>query len=209
MQNTEPEIIFDEEPHTYYLGGVIIPSVSAIVADVCRIDFSSVPAEIMERAIRFGNFTHKATELIDKHTLDFNSIDEALVHVCSEYMRFKEDFGIEIIKNEYVVYSKNYNYAGRLDRVVLFNKGRFAGKLSNLDIKTKSHVGPESHLQVDGYSSAWNENNPNDKCKSKFILQLLPDKPYKLIDSNDPKHMGQFVMAARTYNWKKAVGIIK
>lgn len=70
-------LIFREEDHKYYLDGEELPSVSKIKESL--VDFSMVDPETLARAGRFGSAVHKMVELYLAGTLDYGSLDEALL----------------------------------------------------------------------------------------------------------------------------------
>ncbi len=70
-------LIFNEEEHRYYLDGEELPSVSKIKAPLS--DFSMIDPEVLKRAGRFGTACHKMVELQLAGTLDYGSLDEALL----------------------------------------------------------------------------------------------------------------------------------
>jgi len=196
------EVTFNPETHEYLYKGSKIPCVSDIVK-FCKLqDFSQVPPAILERAVQFGTNVHKTIELYDKDVLDFDALDEALRPPLEGWKSFVKDTGAKIIESELIVFSKKYGYAGTLDKIVEFHKGKYDGSRAVLDIKTKTKIDKACHLQVDGYLTAYNEEHKK-KATCKLILQITKDGEYKIHDSNDAGDLGIFKSAATIYNWCK------
>ena len=74
-------LTFDPEKHEYRINGVLVPSVSQILAPLY--DFSKIPRDVLERKRQIGTAIHKAIELdllgdLDVALGQLGDVDQAL-----------------------------------------------------------------------------------------------------------------------------------
>ena len=158
---------FDEPTHTYYLDGVKIPSVSEIIAPLS--DYSNIGKALLENAANYGKAVHKTIELYIKGTLDEDNLSEPLKRALAEYQKMVQEYymrGCEIIFCEAMLYDEKLIFAGTLDIIA---------EEAIIDIKTRKYNPTTDDLQLAGY-----EILAGGK-RNKYILELLPDRPYGLI----------------------------
>lgn len=67
---------FDEQTHTYRLDGVVIPSVTQVLASMS--DFSWVNPAVLARKADIGRKVHKVCEWWDKDELDEETLHPLL-----------------------------------------------------------------------------------------------------------------------------------
>ena len=119
--------------HTYLSDGVIIPSVSALVAFATGEDYSSVPRGVLKKAQDFGTDLHQAIQ--DYYEKDIKTeFKDVQKQLCFEQFLLLQP--LRNPKCEVMVDYKGY-YAGRLDLLDDDNL---------VDIKTNS-IYPEEHLR--------------------------------------------------------------
>lgn len=179
-------LIFDPEKHQYFLNGLLLPSVTQILADMGFInrDFFT------EQGKTRGSFVHLATELDDKDELDEESLDDALLPYLTAWRLFKRESGLQIESIEKPVASGVYQFAGTLDRIGMLN----GHNESILDIKSgavSSWVG----LQLAGYEIAEN------KKYKRYAVQLMDTGKYKLHQFNDRSDRQIFLSAVACWHW--------
>lgn len=196
---------FDSAEHRYFdPNGNELPSVTRILNEEGFYDYSKIPQEILQRAAKFGQAVHRATELWDKGTLDMNSLNPALVPYLNGWIKFKEDYKLEVIGNELKLWSKKYRYAGTLDRTGVCGLGKFAGKLAEIDIKS-GLILPGVRLQTAGYQVLHNENF-KDKIRVRICVKLIPDG-YIVEPLENREDLDYWLNVLSTFNIKKMFGV--
>lgn len=80
--------------------------------------------------------------------------DSSVLNGVIAFLSWVNNEKIKFVENERLVYSKKYNYVGKMDNAY------YAGKSKELfigDFKTSNHVGAEAVLQTVGYAIAYAE----------------------------------------------------
>ena len=170
------KIEFIEEPHTYLLDGVILPSVSQIIADDT---YLAIPPHILENAAKRGTAVHLASEMIDlgkKPKLD-PSFAEWVVQFCLYKMEHDQNWDdIEMIVH-------TNEFAGTLDRI-------FYGvdDVTIVDVKTTSKLYVDKiAIQLGGYAYAhqfMDKDYPIEKYKGAVIWLTKNSWKYVEIEPN-------------------------
>ena len=170
---------FDETTHTYYLDGVKIPSVSEIISPL--VDYSEVNPITLANACNYGKAVHKTIELWLNGTLDEENLSEGLKQPLGEFKKTQNIFSLELFAGEIKLFDEKLRFAGTLDLL---------WKNQIVDIKTRKYNSIIDDLQLTGY-----EILTGCKCE-KYILELLPNKPYNLIkiDNKQAKSMFLFML---------------
>lgn len=159
------DIQFDPQNHRYYVDNKLTPSVTQILGLANLYEF--IDKRLLEKAGRFGTAVHKATELFDEGTLDFESLDVALIPYLEGWKKFLTDTKFELLESESIVASK-LGFAGTYDRVGYFNK-----KLTLLDIKTTAIVPKTTCLQLSAYTQAFQEMT-GKHIEQRICVRLKP-----------------------------------
>ena len=167
---------FDETTHTYYLDGVKIPSVSEIISPL--VDYSEVNPITLANACNYGKAVHRTIELWLKGILDEENLSEGLKQPLAEFKTFWENLESNLIFCELRKFDEGLRFAGTVD--LLVNNQIF-------DIKTRKYNPIIDDLQLSGY-----EILTGCKC-DKFILELLPNKPYNFIKVNNKQAKSMFL----------------
>jgi hypothetical protein len=199
-------LTFDSEKHQYFLDGVSLPSVTQVLQGVGIIDFSKVPAHLLEAARKFGTAVHKATELYDKGTLDEESLDINLRPCLAGWKLFRQEYGFVPEFIEEPIYSKVYRVAGTPDRVGIW---RIDDSLIIPDIKTTFEISPANSIQLAGYELMVRESNKaiGNKVKIKRISVLLNNEgKYKIEEHKDKNDANVFIAALAVFNWRQKNG---
>lgn len=190
MQNLK----FDSKTHTYTLDEVKLPSVTQVIGGAGLINFGGIGEEIMRRAQLFGTATHLACALDDRKQLDIKSLDPALLPYLEAWRKFKKDFGITgFLEIEKQVYSKQWGYAGCLDRLTY--------NLALIEIKTSTTIPITAGLQMAGYQQAYQEMT-KVKIRQRLCVQLL-EGTYKLQEYKDKSDFRVFASCLNILNFKK------
>ena len=115
-------IEFDAETHTYTRNGIVVPSVTQIIAPLQ--DFSGIDPEVLDRAAEFGTHVHEAIALELAGDLDRDSLDPALAPYVDAALQWIDEVNGNVIGFEEVVYSERYGFAGMKDLDIEIPVGR-------------------------------------------------------------------------------------
>ena len=129
---------FEKETHTYLLDGIILKSVTQILAELFPDKYEGIPDCILEKKAKYGTELHKFIETIEKKKpkIPIAYIKKYFkpcvyqIESLKEYLRLKKEYNIEVLESEKRVVYKNY-YAGTLDI-----KGLVNGESAIIDVKT-------------------------------------------------------------------------
>jgi hypothetical protein len=186
---------FDPEKHEYWLDDRRMESVTEILGDAGLTDYRFSHEWYMTR----GKYIHTASEMIDRNTLDWTTLDPVLVPYCEAYRSFVEDCRPVVAVSEKPLYHATHLFAGTPDRVVKMN-----GRMVIMDIKTGLPVAA-NWLQVAAYRELI-QANENIHATQGAVLCLQDDGKYRLKTCNlkDMKRDYQIFLAALTVvRWKK------
>lgn len=198
------EIVFEQATHTYRVDGVVIPSVTQALKEVGIIDFSMVPASRLDAACAFGTAVHKATELWDRGTLDYEALDANIIPYLEGWIKFCKDTGFTSIAIELPLYSKLYRFCGMLDRLGTWRKNT---SVLIADIKTGVDLSPATAIQTAGYEILVRENEiegfVGKRMKTTRISVLLNSEgTYKIEEYKDKNDANVFIAALSVFNWR-------
>ena len=171
---------FDEESHSYSLGGKEIPGVTSILKAIgLSKDFSGVDTFYRDRGVAVAY----AIELFLKGTLDESSLDPVLVPYFDGFRQYWDKFASKPIAIEKTNYHQELWYAGKIDLVT--DKRIIDWKCS------KSHD-PVAELQGEAYKLMWGKL-PFD------VVQFPGDGSYKVFEYGDKTDIWPAVM--KTFQW--------
>ena len=193
---------FEEATHRYFVGGRASLSVTKILDLASITDFSSVNKDLLDRASKFGQAAHRATELSDRGTLDHSSLDAPLVPYLESWTQFCAKEISEFIEIEVPVWSKRFGFAGTPDRVALDKRGR----LILPDIKTSRELSVSVKLQTAGYQIAWEELEGR-KISRRVGVLLKEDGNYYSEEFTDRSDKDDFIACARVASFKLRNGV--
>ena len=91
--------------------------------------------------------------------------NEKVVNAITAFLKFQKEHKAKWIETERVIYSKKWNFAGRLDAVAIID-----GKLALPDFKSSSGIYPEMRFQVAGYAIAYEEETKK-KIERPMIIR--------------------------------------
>jgi hypothetical protein len=182
-----------DDAHVYRYDGRIVPSVTQVLRDAGLIDFSGVPADVLEAARWRGTLVHKATEFYDRGVLDEADLDERLVGYVQAWKRFRSDTGFVPATIEQFVYHPAYGYAGQLDR-----DGFMKGKAILLDVKTGI-----AHPAAGPQTAAYKEAHCGASPRERFSVHLHGDGKYHLECHTNRSDFAVFAAALTLTNWKR------
>lgn len=180
----------------YRLAGAVVPSVSEIIRPL--VDYSMVPADILEAAREFGQHVHLACHLFDIGELDWASLDPALAPYVRSWERFIEESGAVVVASEQPVVHQPLGYAGTPDRVLMWNE-RFVVP----DIKSTSVVPKSVGVQTAAYARAYQAMHSLSKEPERMCIHLQPDK-YRVHRRREPTDWSMFLSCLNLWRWNHA-----
>ena len=167
-------IVFNEERHQYSVDGIIVPSVTEIIRPLMVDVAEKGKPWLRDIAADRGTRIHQATMLMDYG--EDPDIDPDTAGYIKAYKRFIEDYDPKWEGIETLVYSKQYQYAGTIDRY-----GLVEGERCVVDIKTGAYNKYPMSAQLSGYIFALGETM-GYKAESAFDLMLSKDGTYQIKD---------------------------
>jgi len=192
-------LTYDDKNHIYRVDGAIYPSVTQILNDMGMTDFSAVPADVLERAQKFGTAVHKATELYDVQDLDFKNLDTAVVPYIEAWAKFKDDYKVRILQIEKAGFDSTFRYAGRVDRL-----GKIGDLGALIDIKTSTALAPATAIQTAAYARMFEPFQ-----FERYGVQLKNDGTYAVTHYNAYGDLSLFLSAVSLWWWRKNNKLIK
>ena len=200
---------FDEALHEYRYNGVVVPSVTQIIAPLS--DHSGIPEWILKRKQAIGKAVHKVCELYDNGKLDESSVHPEIAGYFDAYKAFLRDTCALVLQNEQPVYSRMHNYAGTLDRMYQMPMHRpncwSADDSVLCDLKTVVDLKPATGPQTAGYLLASDLASTAGPPILRCALQLKPTGQYHIQMYNESSDKAVFLSCLQTFNWKKYHGI--
>lgn len=190
-----------DNTHTYFLDSVQIPGTTRLLSDHGISDFSRVNKRVLEKAQLFGDAVHMTTELYDKGTLCFDTLDKNLKPYLRGWIKFRKDFGFDPEHIEFMDFHPKYKYGFKLDRVGIINKGRHKGKRAIVEIKS-CELRPAVGIQMASYQDGWNANNKKTKVTLRIAVQLI-ENDYRHEIYKNKLDFQVFLACLTIENWKK------
>lgn len=162
----------DEETHRYFVGEDEYEAVSKILEALeLSHRFSNLDAFYSIR----GRAVHSAVEMVDKSSLDRDSLDPIIRPYVDAYLLFLRQSGYTPVETEFGMYDAEFRFAGTVDKIGMLN-----GRLGILDVKT-GQIDPAVDLQLSAYAYLWNKYHPDRKAEWRYALQLREDGTYNLV----------------------------
>lgn len=195
------QLTFESATHTYRYEGVVVPSVTQIIAPLN--DFSRVAPDVLEAARSFGTAVHRATELSDAGTLDPTSISTAVAPRLTAWRNFLQEYTVTTLASEVRVYHPAFRYGGTLDRYALVDGEPFI-----LDIKTGGAC-PSYGPQLAAYTEAWKSGHLSQPIPRRACVYLMEDTRYKFIECPYPEFrqdFSVFLSCLTIYNFRQKHG---
>ncbi len=177
------EVLFQEEPRAYMYRGKSYRSVTDYLkeAGLCE-DFSVVPADRMENALRRGQMVHLACQYLDEgRGVNWDLLDPRLEGYVRGHERMLEDLNPKPIAIEKPIVAPSLNVGGRPDVVYWI-----AGRRCLVDRKSgNSRKRRDGKVQTALYKLIWDHNHPAKKIDRRYIEKLYPTGKYQLIPCED------------------------
>lgn len=196
---------FIEDGHRYVHNGIILPSVTQIIADA-GLSPDYPPGDHAAR----GTKVHELTYVYDAGRLDmvrFREMDAAkpefwrIAGYLDSYTKATDTHDVKWIRMEQPYASNVHGYAGTVDRY-----GIIDGDLAVVDFKTSSSLPPRTTgLQTAAYAMLIAGPNVRRDAVRRFALHLKQDgSPGRFIEYDNPADYDTFIGLAHLYHWKRS-----
>lgn len=187
------DLTFDEASHVYRCGGIVVPSVTQVLAPL--VDFSGIPPHVLEAKRELGQQVHLACQLDDEDDLDESSVEARIAPYLAAWRAFKRDTGARVTLNEQKVHEPLMQYAGTLDRGIELNGARWL-----IDLKTciscPIAVGPQT--------AAYLRALADPSYTHRGALRLRPDGSYRFDPLTDPNDWAAFMACLTLRRFKES-----
>jgi hypothetical protein len=189
-------LTFDESGHRYYLGGVPMPNVTAVLERAGLIDYSFLGAR-REEYLERGKAVHLATQRNDEGGLAEDSVPEQIHGYLEAWRRFRDDFHFVPSLIEHRVYHPQHRFAGTLDRAGKVRDG------TEIILDLKSGVAPAAvRYQLAVYASCLT----HPRTRRRRCVELHGNGTYRVIPyetSDYQRDFHQFLRALETFRAKE------
>lgn len=143
---------YDDESHTYIVDGVIVPSVTQILAVKFGNKYAEIDAATLQRAAERGTAIHEAIETYCKTGI------ESAIREVHNFRFLQKHYGFNVLENEtpIIIIDKSIpKAAGRLDLVL-----EIKGETALADVKTtatldKEYLAYQLNLYRIGYMQSY------------------------------------------------------
>lgn len=201
------DVVFDEDSHTYTLGGVRCPrSVSGLLKKYgLTMDYSRIPERIMTLARQRGVAYAEGRRLILKgFELDPATIDPRIECYLTAFRKWLRDSGAEVIESEIPRVSP-LGFGFRAD-IFCFINGRRSVVDDKATFKVPKSVGP----QTAGYKIGWNSLYLKQPVEDRYALHLLKDGTYRFKALDDLDDVTAFMdcleLDIKLEKWRRKYG---
>ena len=171
---------FNPETHEYRENGLIVPSVTQIIAGAGLCDFSCVEEEIRIRSMKRGQSVHWLLQLEDEGALNYRTVPKGLKGYRKAYRTWKRQSGFNVlwIERQFV---SNFGFAGTLDRAGSFPPTTMytSGTKAVVDFKT-GEIADWVRYQLCAYSLEVDKRPAIARTIRRIALALKPDGTYKI-----------------------------
>jgi hypothetical protein len=185
---------FDAVAHEYREGELVIPSVTQVLAGVGITDYSMVPRAILEHKRDIGEQVHLACQFMDEGSLDWDSIDPAVLNYVLAYESFKKATGFVPRLNEHrqiaTVYGMKYGMT--LDR-----EGDLNGKPTVIELKATAQIHKAWGIQLAAYDMGL-----AGVIRQRAAVHLKPNGTFAVEPFTDSNDRSVFASALAVTWWK-------
>lgn len=174
-------MLFDPIKHEYRDSrGVVIPSVTQILAKSGLCDFSFMDEEIMSRSMQRGSSVHWLLQLEDEGALNYRQVPLRLRPYRKGYLTWKKASGFrpEMIEQRFI---SHFGFAGTLDRFGTFPSTHTFpnGSHAIVDLKTGA-ICEWVRYQLAAYSTRIHPRPTLARTVRRIALALRSDGTYSV-----------------------------
>lgn len=199
--NTELQLLFEEEPHTYTLrrpgfADIILPSVTQIMEPICSKSYGNISERILDNAADRGTRLHRAVEFQLKY--GFRNVDDDCAGYFDGFLKFMDEHkGWKPIHSEFRFYHPALLYAGTADLLFSTPKGTIL-----VDLKTTAQAHPKLWgVQLAAYQQGIEAFDSSIKIVSTAVLQMSAGGHYIL--HNVKTDFPTFLACYTIFNFKE------
>jgi len=205
---------FDPVTHIGKVNGELWPSVTQLLQEERLIDYSRVPADVLENKRLIGIRVHAATVMIDNGNLDedhlIQNFPECLPYL-EGYRKFRTIENFEPTHKETRYFSMKWRFHGAPDESGI-HICKMGAEHALIDYKTTWFMYASAGPQLSGYEILIKENL-GIKIKKRFGLLLKPTGNYDLVPFKDPNDRQDFLAClwlhwARRNKYKTQKGVM-
>lgn len=167
-----PEVIFEEDSHTYKQGGVVVPrSATGLLKKYgLGMNYGSVPRHVLELARQRGvAIAAGRTLIIQGYELDPETIDPRIAGYLESFNKFWHTIKPELIETE-VAHVSPLGYGFKADMFCFVN-----GVRTVIDDKATFKVPKSVGPQTGAYKIGWNSLYPDQPMTQRASLWLKKD----------------------------------
>jgi hypothetical protein len=186
-------LTFDEDTHTYRVGGVVVPSVTQVLDGLHS--FAAVPQDVLKAAQERGTYVHALCEYHDEGDLDPSSIGPYGGYLDA-WIEFRASYKAEWTGIEVRGYSARFGFAGTCDR-----RGYLGAVPYILDIKTSAQPHRTWGIQTAAYRQLACEDDPLWMMARRATVQLRADGTFKFLTWDSPTDWHAFLALITLRNW--------
>lgn len=188
-------LTFDDDTHTYRVGGVARPSVTQVLQSLHS--FGMVSEDVLRAAQERGTAVHTLCEYHDQNDLDPASVGDYGGYLDG-WIAFCADRRAVWTGIECRGYSTRYGFAGTMDR-----RGTLGGVPFIVDIKTSAQPHRVWGMQTAAYRQISAEEDPRWTTARRGTVQLRNDGTYNFLPWDDPDDWPAFLSLINLTNWMK------
>lgn len=203
-------LVFEPKEHVYSVNGIVVPSVTQILAATGLSDYSFLPPDKAEYCRRRGTFVHAAARQIVEGRFNRANL-EKYPQVAGFILAFEaflvgEQF--ETLATECGVILASGSCAGTLD--LLGKRGGKNGVLSLADLKTgmaPKSTGLQTAAYENGLRSLAGQYEFCIEPHARMSVELRKDGTYRVRGYDDPDDYGKFLTLLEAYKIKREFGV--
>jgi len=199
--NTKPQLLFEEESHTYTLrqkgfADIILPSVTQIMEPLESKAYGGISERIMDTAADRGTRLHRACEQQLKY--GFRNVDDDCAGYFDGFVKFLNDHSDwKAIHSEFRFYHPAFLYAGTCDLLFSTPKGTVL-----VDLKTTAQAHKKMWgVQLAAYQQGIEAFDKPLKIAATMVLQVSTDGNYILHDIKTDFSL--FLACLQIFNFKE------
>lgn len=142
---------YDDDTHTYLVDGIIVPSVTKLLAEKFNKKYVNVDADTLRKAAERGTMIHKAIEDSCKYE------DIELIPEVRDFRFLLKKYKYEVESNEIPVLFDlgGFTYAGRMDLVLKNDSGYAVADIKTTAVLDKEYLGYQLNLYRIGLEQSY------------------------------------------------------
>ena len=186
---------FDDATHTYRLGGLVIPSVSAILEPLRKAKYAGISERTLGRAADKGTAVHNSIENWIKFEIE--DIPPEHIGYFNAFRAWWDEFQPEVVGSEVRICHRLMRYGGTADLVAYISD-----ELTLVDYKSTYVISDMTcGVQLEAYAQALADMGI--RVKRKKILHLKKDGTYSFRDypANDVNRWRVFGALKTVYDY--------